>query len=51
MAKDTLEFYDLRTKEKFSTNEYTIKKVGKRKAAVADSPSGIKSYRFLPKDY
>lgn len=49
----TLEFFDLKTKKKFKTSNFKITfvkgKGGKRKAAVAVSPSGTKSFRFLPK--
>jgi len=44
-----LKFYDLRGKKSFTTNKYDIKtrmvKGNPRKFAVADAPSGIKSWR------
>lgn len=50
----TLEFFDVKTKKKFKTSNFKItfiktKKGGSRKAAVATSPGGTKSFRFLPK--
>lgn len=48
-----LEFFDLKTKKKFKTSKFKIvfikAKGGKRKTAMAISPSGTKSFRFLPK--
>ncbi len=49
-----LEFFDVKTKKKFKTSNFKIvfiktKKGGRRKAAVAISPAGTKSFRFLPK--
>lgn len=49
----TLEFFDVKAKKKFKSSNFKITFVksrgGKRKAAVAISPSGTKSFRFLPK--
>jgi len=48
-----LEFFDVKTKKKFKTSKFTIVKIkspgGMRRAAKAKSPSGIMSFRFLPK--
>jgi hypothetical protein len=42
-----LSFYDLKSKKKFMTDKYkTVVKKG-RKFAVADAPSGIKSWRIM----
>lgn len=49
----TLSFYDLRFKEKFDSSKYKkvtkMVKGKKRYFAVADAPSGIKSWRILSK--
>jgi len=46
-----LKFYDLKKKKSFTTDKYkTVTKTvrgKKRKFAVADAPSGIKSWRIL----
>ena len=47
---ETLSFYDLKSKKKFSTDEYKIVVKGKRRFAVSDAPSGIKSWRILGKE-
>ncbi len=48
----TLEFFDLKTRKKFKTTKFTIRTLmvrgSKRRQAVANAPSGIKSFRFLP---
>lgn len=45
-------FVDLKTKKKFTTENYTIKKIaGGRKMALATSPSGGKSAVFLKKTF
>lgn len=50
MAK--LKFIDLRTKKPFVTDKFVIKMTkNKRKMAVAISPSGVKSARFVAKDF
>ena len=47
-----LEFYDLKTKLRFTTDKYTIKKTKKGQLmAVAISPSGVKAARFVAKDF
>ena len=46
---EVLEFFDLKTKKKFKTSKFTVKKTKTgRRMAVAVSPSGVKSARFLP---
>jgi len=47
IAKEELEFYDVKSKEKFKSSEYTVKNIKGRKFAIAKSPSGSKSYRIL----
>jgi hypothetical protein len=44
---ETIEFYDLRTKKKFSTNKYEIETRNGRRIAFAISPSGIRAARIL----
>ncbi len=45
-----LEFTDLKTGKKFRTSKFTVKRTKKgRKFALAISPSGRKTARFLPK--
>ena len=46
---ETLKFYDVKTKKKFTSNNYNIVKKGKRKFAVATAPSGIKAWRIIGK--
>jgi len=47
-----LTFVDLKTKNKFSTDKFTIKKMTNgRKMALATAPSGSKSARFVGKDF
>jgi len=47
-----LEFVDLKTKKKFSTDKFTVKELASgRKMAIATAPSGRKSSRFLSKTY
>lgn len=43
-----LNFYDLRQRKKFSTDQYTIKNKNGRRFAVAKAPSGIDSYSMMP---
>ena len=50
MAK-VMDFFDVKTKKKFRTSKFKLTKVGKRKAIVATSPSGIKAFRFVKKDF
>jgi len=50
-----LNFYDVKDKKKFSTDDYKLRTIncpsGKRKQAVAISPGGTKSVRFVPADF
>lgn len=47
-----LKFVDLKTKKSFLTEDYEITKTKKgRRMAVATAPSGIKSSRFVAKDF
>jgi len=49
---EKLTFVDLKTKKKFTTDKFTVKKIASgRKMAIAISPSGKKSARFLKKDF
>ncbi len=49
----TLEFFDVSTKKKFTTSDFTLTTVGKRKqkAAKATAPSGATAFRFVKKDF
>lgn len=46
---EKLNFYDLRLKKKFESNEYKIEMHNGRRMAVTTGPSGIKAYRILGK--
>ena len=46
-TQKSLEFYDVKSKKKFKSNEYIIRKIKGKKMAVAVSPSKIQSYRLL----
>jgi len=46
---EKLSFYDLRAKKKFTTSNYKIVVKKGRRFAVADAPSGIKSWRIMGK--
>lgn len=46
-AKKELKFYDVKTKEDFTTSDYVVKKIKGRKFAVAKSPKGNKSFRIM----
>ena len=46
---DELSFYDLKGKKKFKTSKYKFVEKKGRKFAVADAPSGIKSWRIIGK--
>lgn len=50
MAK-TMDFFDVKTKEKFTTSKFTVTKVGNRKAIKTKAPSGIMAFRFVAKDF
>ena len=46
---EKLSFYDLRAKKKFTTSNYKIVMKKGRRFAIADAPSGIKSWRIMGK--
>jgi len=46
---EKLNFYDLKGKKKFESDQYEIKVRGKRRFAVCTAPSGVKSWRILGK--
>ncbi len=46
-----IKFFDLRTKKPFLTDKFTIVTKNGRRMAVASSPSGVKSVRFVAKDF
>jgi len=48
-SKKLLKFYDLKSKKSFSTNDYGLVKKKNRGFAVANAPSGIKSWRIVSK--
>lgn len=51
----TLTFFDMKNRESFTTDEFTLKKIktkrGMRKQAIAIAPSGIKAFRFVSMDF
>jgi hypothetical protein len=47
IGKETLEFYDVKSKSKFKTDKYRIVNKSGRKFAVAIGPQGTDSYRIL----
>ncbi len=50
MAK--LKFTDLKTKKQFETDKFELKTIkGRKRMAIAISPSGVKSARFVAKDF
>ena len=52
MAKEQIEFFDVKTKKKFKTVEYKIVNKGGRFFAVAKSPSGPhECWRVVGKDF
>ena len=55
MVKMQLKFYDVKSKRSFNTSSYKIVrktvKGNTRKFAVAKAPSGIESWRVLPKNF
>ncbi|HTZ42124.1 MAG TPA: hypothetical protein VMC07_02890 [Candidatus Omnitrophota bacterium] len=52
MAKQELEFFDVKTKNKFKTNEYKIVNKGGRMFAVAKSRSGPhECWRVVSKEF
>jgi len=52
MAKEQVEFYDVKTKKKFKTSEYRIEVRSGRSFAVAKSPDGPhECWRVVGKDF
>lgn len=48
---EQLSFYDVKTKSKFNTAEYTVREKGGRFFAVTKSPKGVhECWRVLSKD-
>lgn len=46
---ETLSFYDVKGKKKFSSSDYKIVTKKGRRFAVAKAPTGIDAYRILGK--
>ena len=46
-----LKFFDLKEKKAFTTDKFKIEERGKRRFAIAESPSGTKSFRIVGKDF
>lgn len=44
---EKLKFYDVKDKKSFMSNKYKVVTKNNRRFAVADAPSGIKSWRVL----
>lgn len=45
-------FVDLKTKKKFTTSKFTIKKTANgRRLAITKAPSGLKTSKFVSKDF
>lgn len=44
-----LEFTDLKTRKKFTTDKFTVETKGGRRFALTTSPSGRKTSRFIKK--
>ena len=52
MPKEELEFYDVKSKQKFKASEYRIVDKGGRMFAVTKSPSGPhECWRVVSKDF
>lgn len=52
MAKETLEFYDVKSKDKFKATDYRIVTKGGRNFAVTKSKSGThECWRVVSKDF
>jgi len=47
---ETLNFYDLKAKRKFSSGNYRIVTKGGRRFAVATSPNGNECWRIIGRD-
>lgn len=51
MADEELEFYDVKSKQKFKTADFEVREKGGRNFAVTKSPSGdYECWRVLSKD-
>jgi len=46
-----LNFYDMKGREKFSTDKYEVVTKSGRRFAVAEAPSGAKAFRIVGKDF
>lgn len=46
-SSSELEFYDVKTKESFTTSDYKIKAIKGKKFAVAFSPAGNKAFKII----
>jgi hypothetical protein len=44
---EKLSFYDVKAKKKFNSDKYKVVNKKGRRFAVADAPSGIKSWRIM----
>jgi hypothetical protein len=52
MAKEKLDFYDVKTKKKFKTDDYKMVKKSGRSFAVTKSPTGsYDCWRVVSKDF
>ena len=52
MAKEELEFYDVKSKQKFKSSDYRIEDRGGRFFAVTKSPTGThECWRVVGKDF
>ena len=47
---ESLNFYDVKGKEKFMSSEYRIEVRSGRRFAVSKAPSGIEAWRILGKE-
>jgi hypothetical protein len=46
-----LRFYDMKYKKSFESEDYEIVEKGGRNFAVTTAPSGVESWRVLPKNF
>ncbi len=46
-----LKFFDLKAKKPFETDEFELTTRSGRRFAVAEAPSGVKSFRAVSKDF
>lgn len=52
MAKEDLEFFDVKSKKKFKTDKYDIREKAGRNFAVTKSPTGTyECWRVVSKDF